>query len=85
MMNTMQNTVHVNIDYGSEEHLSKAFKASCEELLVAAHAPTLDELLDTIRHSIRTHLNDTKLRNLYNVTSDPRIILRFQWSDQLDA
>lgn len=85
MMNVLRDTVHVNIDYGSEEHLSRTFKASCEELLVAAHAPTLDELLEAIRQSIKSHLRDSRLCTLYNITPDPRIVLRFQWSEHVDA
>ena len=74
-----RDTVHVNVEYNTEDkEYGPVFVASCEEISVITDGQTMDELLKNIKEAIRLHLEDVDTVRVFNLTPNPRIVVTME-------
>jgi predicted RNase H-like HicB family nuclease len=75
----VNDTIHVNVEYSTEdEEYGPVYVASCEEISVVTDGKTLDELLVNLREAISLHLEDVDTIKVFNLTPNPRVIVRIE-------
>lgn len=76
-MAEVRDTVHVNVEYNIEDEVyGPVYVATCEEISVVTDGRTLDELLANVREAISLHLEDVDTAAVFNLTPNPRMVLR---------
>ena len=75
----LRDTIHVNVEYSTEdEEYGPVFVASCEEISVITDGQTMDELLKNIKEAISLHLEDVDTVKVFNLVSQPRIVITME-------
>lgn len=81
-MSEPRDTIHVNVEYFNGQEEGDVgypyFVASCKEIAAVTDATTLDELLTNIREMIELILEDDVSVREFNLTQNPRIVIKME-------